>query len=102
MLAVRFVLMTGEAEFAKEGPWAYHTSAGAASAENPGPTDAALREAIAKALERLPAEKRVAFEHKVLNGRTLDETSRLEKISLNTAASRLRYALGKIRGQLRP
>ena len=41
MLAVRFVLMTGEAEFAKEGPWAYHTATGAASAENPGPTDAA-------------------------------------------------------------
>ena len=83
---------------------AYHTAAGAEapSAENPGPTDAALREAIAKALESLPAEQRVAFEHKVLNGRTLDEISTLEKISLNTAASRLRYALDKIRGQLRP
>ena len=83
---------------------AYHTAAGAEapSAENPGPTDAALREAIAKALESLPAEQRVAFEHKVLNGRTLDEISKLEKISLNTAASRLRYALDKIRGQLRP
>jgi len=83
---------------------AYHTAAGAEapSAENPGPTDAALRKAIAKALESLPAEQRVAFEHKVLNGRTLDEISKLEKISLNTAASRLRYALDKIRGQLRP
>jgi RNA polymerase sigma-70 factor (ECF subfamily) len=83
---------------------AYHAAAGAEapSAENPGPTDAALREAIAKALESLPAEQRVAFEHKVLNGRTLDEISKLEKISLNTAASRLRYALDKIRGQLRP
>lgn len=83
---------------------AYHTAAGAEapSAETPGPTDAALREAIAKALESLPAEQRVAFEHKVLNGRTLDEISKLEKISLNTAASRLRYALDKIRGQLRP
>ncbi len=83
---------------------AYHTAAGAEapSAENPGPTDAELRKAIAKALESLPAEQRVAFEHKVLNGRTLDEISKLEKISLNTAASRLRYALDKIRGQLRP
>jgi len=83
---------------------AYHTAAGAEapSAENPGPTDAALRKAIAKALESLPAEQRVVFEHKVLNGRTLDEISKLEKISLNTAASRLRYALDKIRGQLRP
>ena len=83
---------------------AYHTAAGAEapSAENPGPTDAALRKAIEKALESLPAEQRVVFEHKVLNGRTLDEISKLEKISLNTAASRLRYALDKIRGQLRP
>jgi RNA polymerase sigma-70 factor (ECF subfamily) len=83
---------------------AYHTAAGGEtpSSENPGPTDEALRVAIRRALESLPAEQRAVFEHKVLKGRTLEETSKLESIPLNTAASRLRYAIDKIRGQLRP
>lgn len=83
---------------------AYHTAAGVETpfSENPGPTDEALRGAIRRALESLPAEQRAVFEHKVLKGRTLEEISKLENISLNTAASRLRYAIDKIRGQLRP
>ena len=83
---------------------AYQAAAGAEVpvAENPGPTDESLRAAIKGALDELPAEQRAVFEHKVLNGRTLEEIARLEAISLNTAASRLRYALDKIRGQLRP
>ena len=83
---------------------AYQTAAGAEvpTAENPGPTDENLRAVIAEALNGLPAEQRSVFEHKILNGRTLDEISKLEGISLNTVASRLRYALDKIRGQLRP
>jgi RNA polymerase sigma-70 factor (ECF subfamily) len=82
----------------------YQTAAGAEVpvVENPGPTDENLRAAIKGALDELPAEQRVVFEHKVLKGRTLEEIARLESISLNTAASRLRYALDKIRGQLRP
>lgn len=82
----------------------YQTAAGAEVpvVENPGPTDENLRAAIKSALEGLPAEQRVVFEHKVLKGRTLEEIARLESISLNTVASRLRYALDKIRGQLRP
>jgi RNA polymerase sigma-70 factor (ECF subfamily) len=82
----------------------YQTAAGAEVpvVENPGPTDENLRAAIKGALDELPAEQRVVFEHKILKGRTLEEIARLESISLNTAASRLRYALDKIRGQLRP
>jgi RNA polymerase sigma-70 factor, ECF subfamily len=82
----------------------YQTAAGAEVpvVENPGPTDENLRAAIKGALDGLPAEQRVVFEHKILKGRTLEEIARLESISLNTAASRLRYALDKIRGQLRP
>jgi hypothetical protein len=82
----------------------YQTAAGAEVpvVENPGPTDENLRAVIRGALDGLPAEQRVVFEHKVLKGRTLEEIARLESISLNTAASRLRYALDKIRGQLRP
>jgi len=93
-------------DFARRGATrvAYHTAAGTETpaSENPGPTDENLRAVIAKALDGLPAEQRSVFEHKILNGRTLDEISRLEGVSLNTAASRLRYALDKIRGQLRP
>lgn len=82
----------------------YHSAAGAEAptAENPGPTDEDLRAAIRVALKALPAEQRSIFDQKVLRGRTLEEISRLEGISLNTAASRLRYALDKMRGELRP
>lgn len=69
---------------------------------NPGPTDENLRMAIRGALDLLPTEQRAVFDHKILKGRTLEEISKIEAISLNTAASRLRYALDKIRGQLRP
>jgi RNA polymerase sigma-70 factor, ECF subfamily len=93
-------------DFARRGATrvAYHTAAGAETpaSENPGPTDENLRAVIAKALDGLPAEQRSVFEHKILNGRTLNEISRLEGVSLNTVSSRLRYALDKIRGQLRP
>ncbi|MFM8810280.1 MAG: RNA polymerase sigma factor, partial [Chthoniobacterales bacterium] len=83
---------------------AYQTAAGAETqtAENPGPTDENLRTVITKALDALPADQRSVFEHKIVNGRTLDESAKLEGVSLNTVASRLRYALDKIREQLRP
>ena len=83
---------------------AYHAVAGAETAadENPGPTDAALRTAIDLALDNVPPEQRRVFQLKILQGKTLEEIALLEKISLNTAASRLRYALDKIRGPLRP
>jgi RNA polymerase sigma-70 factor (ECF subfamily) len=93
-------------DFARRGATrvAYHTAAGAEApaSENPGPTDESLRAVIAEALNGLPAEQRSVFEHKILNGRTLDEIAKQEGVSLNTVASRLRYALDKIRGQLRP
>lgn len=83
---------------------AYHAAAGAETTadENPGPTDAALRAAIGQALNNVPPEQRKVFQLKILQGKTLEEISALENISLNTAASRLRYALDKIRGLLRP
>ena len=93
-------------DFARRGATrvAYHTAAGAETpaSENPGPTDEKLRAVIAEAINGLPVEQRSVFEHKILNGRTLDEIAKLEGVSLNTVASRLRYALDKIRGQLRP
>jgi len=83
---------------------AYQTAAGAEmpAVENPGPTDETLRTAITEALASLPPEQRLVVEHKMMKGRTLDDIAKLENISLNTAASRLRYALDKIRSHLRP
>ncbi|MBJ7259746.1 MAG: sigma-70 family RNA polymerase sigma factor, partial [Chthoniobacterales bacterium] len=83
---------------------AYQAAAGieVPIAHNPGPTDENLRMAIRSTLDSLPTEQRAVFDHKMLKGRTLEEISKIEAISLNTAASRLRYALDKIREQLRP
>ena len=58
--------------------------------------------AISKALAELPPEQRFVFEAKVLHGKTLAVIATEQSITLNTAASRLRYSLDKIRGRLRP
>jgi hypothetical protein len=42
------------------------------------------------------------FEYEILKGKTLEEISRLGGVSFNTVSVRVRYALGKICGQLRP
>ena len=57
---------------------------------------------ILEALQSLPAEQRRVAESKLLHGKTLDAIAREEGVPLNTAASRLRYSLDKIRAQLRP
>jgi RNA polymerase sigma-70 factor (ECF subfamily) len=57
---------------------------------------------ILEALQSLPAEQRRVAESKLLHGKTLDAIAREEGVPLNTAASRLRYSLDKIRSRLRP
>ena len=57
---------------------------------------------ILEALQSLPAEQRRVAESKLLHGKTLDAIAREEGVPLNTATSRLRYSLDKIRAQLRP
>jgi len=57
---------------------------------------------ILEALQSLPPEQRRVAESKLLHGKTLDAIAREEGVPLNTAASRLRYSLDKIRAQLRP
>jgi RNA polymerase sigma-70 factor (ECF subfamily) len=57
---------------------------------------------ILEALQSLPAEQRRVAESKLLHGKTLDAIAREEGVPLNTAASRFRYSLDKIRAQLRP
>lgn len=78
----------------------------AAEAAHPSPmapkNDADLALAISKAIAELPPEQRFVFEGKVLHGKTLAVIAAEQSITLNTAASRLRYSLDKIRTRLRP
>lgn len=78
----------------------------ATEAVHPAPVsvknDADLANTISRALAALPSEQRIVFEAKVLHGKTLAVIAAEQSITLNTAASRLRYSLDKIRTQLRP
>ncbi len=59
------------------------------------------REAVAHALSRLPAKQREIVVLKVFQDLTFGEIAGVLDISPNTAASRYRYALGKLEGLLK-
>ena len=74
-------------------------------AEHEGP-DAALAHAqvrrdFRRALEQLPAEQRDVFVLYEESGLTLEEIGRITGVAMETAKSRLRYAVGKLRTALR-
>ena len=76
---------------------------GAAEHERP---DAALSEAqvrsdFRRALAELPPEQRDVFVLYEESGLTLEEIGRITGVAMETAKSRLRYAVGKLRGALR-
>jgi len=62
--------------------------------------DAADREAIEQALAALPREQREVVVLKVYEGLTFAEIARLVRVSPNTAASRYRYAIAKLKEML--
>ena len=67
----------------------------------PPPLDALYdAEELTSALGALPAEQRAVVHLKIWEGLTLDETAQLLGIPLQTAASRYRYALKKLRSRL--
>lgn len=66
------------------------------------PDEAAFRHELAAALGELPGEQRAVVHLKLWEGRTFEEIAELLDISANTAASRHRYALEKLRDRLRP
>jgi len=66
------------------------------------PDEQAFREAVATALAELPPEQRAAVHLKLWEGRTFEEIGEILGISPNTAASRYRYGLDKLRRRLRP
>jgi len=66
------------------------------------PDERAFREALAAALGELPAEQRAVVHLKLWEGRTFEQIAQLLHVPLNTAASRYRYGLDKLRQRLRP
>lgn len=58
--------------------------------------------ALQTALQELPEEQREVVVLRIWSGMTLEETANLCGITANTAASRYRYAIEKLRERLKP
>ncbi len=63
--------------------------------------EAQLRADFKRALDELPAEQRDVFLLYEETGLALEDIGRITGVAMETAKSRLRYALGKLRGALR-
>jgi len=66
------------------------------------PDEAAFRAGLATALGELPPEQRAVVHLKLWEGLTFEQISTALDIPANTAASRYRYGLDKLRDLLRP
>ena len=66
------------------------------------PDEAAYRDELTNALAELPAEQRAVVHLKLWVGLTFEQIAEALEIPPNTAASRYRYGLDKLRGRLRP
>lgn len=66
------------------------------------PDEQVFRRELSAALGELPEDQRAVVHLKLWEGLTFDEIASVLEIPLNTAASRYRYGLDKLRGWLRP
>jgi RNA polymerase sigma-70 factor, ECF subfamily len=66
------------------------------------PDEQTFRAALAGTLSELPAEQRAVVHLKLWEGLTFERIAEALDIPLNTAASRYRYGLDKLRERLRP
>ena len=66
------------------------------------PDEAEFREQLATALRALPPDQRVVVQLKLWEGFTFEQIASFLSVPPNTAASRYRYGLDKLRAQLRP
>jgi RNA polymerase sigma-70 factor (ECF subfamily) len=66
------------------------------------PDEATFRQELSKALAELPPEQRAVAHLKLWAGLTFEEIATALEIPPNTAASRYRYAIDKLRARLRP
>ena len=67
-----------------------------------GEDEQAFRDAVAAGMAELPADQRAVLHLKIWEGLTFDAIATALDIPANTAASRYRYALDKLRHHLRP
>ena len=66
------------------------------------PDEQAFRDALTRALGELPADQRAVLHLKLWEGLTFEQIAAALDMSPNTAASRYRYGLDKLRDRLRP
>jgi RNA polymerase sigma-70 factor, ECF subfamily len=66
------------------------------------PDEAAFRAELSVALGELPSDQRAVVHLKLWEGLTFEQIAAALDIPLNTAASRYRYGLDKLRDRLRP
>jgi RNA polymerase sigma-70 factor (ECF subfamily) len=66
------------------------------------PDEQTFRDELAGALADIPADQRAVVHLKLWEGLTFEEIAAALEIPLNTAASRYRYGLDKLRARLRP
>jgi RNA polymerase sigma-70 factor (ECF subfamily) len=66
------------------------------------PDEQAFRETLTRALGELPADQRAVLHLKLWEDLTFEQIAAALDISPNTAASRYRYGLDKLRDRLRP
>ena len=66
------------------------------------PDETAFRELLSRALADLPSEQRAVVHLKLWENLTFEQIAEALDISPNTAASRYRYGVDKLRDQLRP
>jgi len=66
------------------------------------PDEQFFREELASALAELPTKQRAVVHLKLWEGLTFEEIAAALEISPNTAASRYRYGIDKLRDRLRP
>jgi RNA polymerase sigma-70 factor, ECF subfamily len=66
------------------------------------PDEAAFRESLSRALAELPPEQRAVVHLKLWENLTFDQIAEALDLSPNTAASRYRYGIDKLRERLRP
>ena len=66
------------------------------------PDEETFRQELSAALAGLPADQRAVVHLKLWEGLTFEEIAAALEISPNTAASRYRYGLDKLRDRLRP
>ena len=71
-------------------------------ARSPEPDELSFRNALERALAELPPDQRAVVHLKLWEGLTFEAIADTLEISPNTAASRYRYGLDKLRDRLRP